>query len=84
MLLDLDLNALSKKLKVNTAKIIKAWKAGKRDWDITQSSGIEQWKLNWLRRELQHERWKITIKRKSLLRNKGTSANRELWLQQKS
>lgn len=74
MSLDIDLTALSKKLQINTKLVIKAWKTGKSDQEITRSLGIEQWKLNSLRRELQLARWRKTLQRKNLLPQNKTGS----------
>lgn len=74
MSLDIDLKDLSKKLKINTKQVIKAWKAGKSDQEIARSLGIEQWKLNSLRRELQLARWRKTLQRKNLLPQNKTGS----------
>lgn len=74
MLLDIDFSVLSNKLKINTKRVVKAWKAGKSDQEIVRSLGVEQWKLNTLRRELMKARWQITLKRKNMLPHNKTGS----------
>ncbi|MBZ4687807.1 MAG: hypothetical protein PWQ96_1961 [Clostridia bacterium] len=50
----IDKKAIEKKLGIDLNVIIKAWKNGKRDSEISAALGISEWKLSQLRAELQH------------------------------
>lgn len=61
----LNLFYFSQKFRVNMHRISKAWKEGKSDAEIAAQLGIAQWKLNYIRRELQQLRWKATLRRQN-------------------
>ena len=57
----IDKKAMEKKLGIDLNLIIKAWKNGKRDNEISALLGISEWKLSQLRAELQHSHYLARI-----------------------
>jgi hypothetical protein len=66
MVLNVDLNFLAQKYKMNVKKIIKLWQLGYSDEEVSLVMKINLVKLNALRNDLQQARWRATIKRKNI------------------
>jgi putative AlgH/UPF0301 family transcriptional regulator len=59
----IDKKTLEKKLGMDLNIIIKAWRQGKSDYEISSSFGVSEWKLNQLRSELQQSHYLARIKK---------------------
>jgi len=60
-----DQKKLSKKYRLEIAPVIRAWKNGRSDQEISSAMGVDLWKLNQLRNDLQkaHTRYRLQAKK---------------------
>lgn len=58
-----DEKALSKKYRVEIGPIIRAWKHGRTDQEISRSMGIDMWKLQQLRTDLQKAHFRYRLRK---------------------